>query len=560
MPFSISDNRISGLPAEARRLWVRVANDALASGRDDVYAIKVAWDVIKKAGYTKRGDKWIKEAINMLKTNLKGKLKKLEELEYSYKHKYLIQEAKELLRGAVSEVEVKLMMSKIDKATNHCLEIAKRKDVTTATKKRAVAKYGDVNYADEKNKKYPLDTPEHVRAAASYFGMPKNRAKYSAADQAKIDAKIKAAKKKFKIGEFAEALNVDDILTGDYISFKEAKLNDEKQEAVITIIRAGFNSNKSRYYTKEALAEAVANKLLVGKKMYKNHLTEADEKKLKGMPRSIDDWVGTIKETWLSEDRQSILGRVKIVNSKFWEFLKQVKEDIGTSINARGKIIRGLIEGIKTNIVKAFTFAHSVDWVTEAGAGGRVLLLENKEEDSMKWDEVTIEDLIEHVPHLVDEIKEQIKIKMKEANMDEKELQELKEAKEKLEKEKQDLEKKIKESEEEANKVKCQEKVLECLKDVKDIPEVSINRIKESLKDLNVKLDEVEKVVKEAIKKERDYLLSLKEAGSNIKGLGETKDTKKDDKSDPVKEARMKIYRSAGYTDKEIEELEKIKY
>ncbi|GAB4019803.1 hypothetical protein GCM10028808_58750 [Spirosoma migulaei] len=29
-------------------------------------------------------------------------------------------------------------------------------------------KYGDVEFADRTNKKYPIDTPEHVRAAWSY--------------------------------------------------------------------------------------------------------------------------------------------------------------------------------------------------------------------------------------------------------------------------------------------------------------------------------------------------------------------------------------------------------
>lgn len=34
--------------------------------------------------------------------------------------------------------------------------------------------YGDVEYADAKNGKYPIDTPAHIRAAWSYVNMPKN--------------------------------------------------------------------------------------------------------------------------------------------------------------------------------------------------------------------------------------------------------------------------------------------------------------------------------------------------------------------------------------------------
>jgi hypothetical protein len=64
--------------------------------------------------------------------------------------------------------------------------------------------YADPGWQDDKKKRYPLDTEEHVRAAASYFGRPRNRKKYSADQQKKIDAKIEAAKKKFKIGEYAD--------------------------------------------------------------------------------------------------------------------------------------------------------------------------------------------------------------------------------------------------------------------------------------------------------------------------------------------------------------------
>lgn len=78
-------------------------------------------------------------------------------------------------------------------------EIAKRKDVSKADKTRALSKYGKVVYADEKNKKYPLMNPDHVRAALRYFGMPRNYEKYSPEDRKKILAKIKRAANKFGI-------------------------------------------------------------------------------------------------------------------------------------------------------------------------------------------------------------------------------------------------------------------------------------------------------------------------------------------------------------------------
>ena len=80
-------------------------------------------------------------------------------------------------------------------------DIAQREDVSP---KRGESEYGKVKFADPKNKKYPLDTAAHVRSAASYFGMAKNRSQYSKEDQATIQSRITAAEKKFKIGAHAE--------------------------------------------------------------------------------------------------------------------------------------------------------------------------------------------------------------------------------------------------------------------------------------------------------------------------------------------------------------------
>jgi len=54
-------------------------------------------------------------------------------------------------------------------------------------------KYGDVKFADEKNKKYPIDTEKHIRAAWNYINKAKNAAKYDAEDLKTIEGKIIAA-------------------------------------------------------------------------------------------------------------------------------------------------------------------------------------------------------------------------------------------------------------------------------------------------------------------------------------------------------------------------------
>jgi hypothetical protein len=54
-------------------------------------------------------------------------------------------------------------------------------------------------FADTKNYSYPLDSHEHVRAAISYFAMPKNHGKYDEADRKTIARKIVSAANKYKI-------------------------------------------------------------------------------------------------------------------------------------------------------------------------------------------------------------------------------------------------------------------------------------------------------------------------------------------------------------------------
>ena len=69
-------------------------------------------------------------------------------------------------------------------------KIAERKDVKPSEGK---SKYGNVKFADEKNKKYPIDTAEHIKAAWNYINKPKNAGKYDAGDVKSIKSKIVAA-------------------------------------------------------------------------------------------------------------------------------------------------------------------------------------------------------------------------------------------------------------------------------------------------------------------------------------------------------------------------------
>lgn len=75
-------------------------------------------------------------------------------------------------------------------------EAAKAAEGTMKKAEAGTSKYGDVKFADEDNKKYPIDTEEHIRAAWNYINKKKNAAKYSAEDLKTVKGKIVAAWKK----------------------------------------------------------------------------------------------------------------------------------------------------------------------------------------------------------------------------------------------------------------------------------------------------------------------------------------------------------------------------
>lgn len=116
---------------------------------------------------------------------------------------------------------------------------SKRADVSEADKKRAVGEYGDVNYADETNKKYPIDTEEHIRAAWNYIRMPNNAAKYSDKG-ASIKRKVIAAWKKKIDPDGPPAAKKDMLKTlEDAIEKVKSWFVDEQEDSGLSIWKEG---------------------------------------------------------------------------------------------------------------------------------------------------------------------------------------------------------------------------------------------------------------------------------------------------------------------------------
>lgn len=98
--------------------------------------------------------------------------------------------SQEMRKFAVSIADDEALAKWLDEHADVIAKVQRRDDVNP---KEGEHKYGDVKFADEKNKKYPIDTPAHIRAAWNYINKPHNASKYDAADLRSIKAKIIAA-------------------------------------------------------------------------------------------------------------------------------------------------------------------------------------------------------------------------------------------------------------------------------------------------------------------------------------------------------------------------------
>lgn len=145
----------------------------------------------------------------------------------------------------------------------------------------------------------------------------------------------------------------------------------------IVLIREGFgNKRDSHYYTADVLREAAES--FVGAQMYANHQSPEVERKLKGLPRPVQELIGRIRETEVTTDeagRQCIVGIASVSQPWLWNMIEHDPELLGVSINARGSSREGQMDGRRARIVEAIKNVGSVDWVTKAGAGGKVVAL-----------------------------------------------------------------------------------------------------------------------------------------------------------------------------------------
>jgi cation transport regulator len=306
-------------------------------------------------------------------------------------------------------------------------------------------------------------------------------------------------------------------LFSNFISLGEATVGT-KGIAKVVVIKAGWgNPVDNHYYPAETLSRDYP--VFEGAKMYADHQTEQEEKQ---RPEgSIRQWVASLKNVRF-EEGTGIVGDAVIIEPWLQQKLATLRDqkllsEMGISIRAAGVGTKGKIDGKEANVVERITRVRSVDFVTEAGAGGGVLLYETEKEFDI--DVINLDVLRERRPDLVKQIENEVKEKtLKEVKKTMELEEELKDTKEQLEtvtKERDEAQTKFTEAEKAQKKAEAKSVIDEAI-GKSDLPEAAKERLVEKFKDA-----ESADGIEDEIKAEKDYVDKLAEAGK-VKGLGPT--------------------------------------
>jgi DNA adenine methylase len=203
-----------------------------------------------------------------------------------------------------------------------------------------------MSYADSENEKYPIDTYEHVRAAISYFSMPKNAGKYSEQEQAKIWGKIKAAAKKLGITLSPDSgppgLQEKDISNSLDNNWLIPVIKTDEDEKIVTgiVLEPDEVDAQGDTVSKEAIKEAAYRFLAKFNK----------DTELGFMHKAFGDLGMSLIESWVARGDSEFGGNpvksgswlmsVKVdANDKLWEKIK-TGEIAGFSIGGVARVSR----------------------------------------------------------------------------------------------------------------------------------------------------------------------------------------------------------------------------
>lgn len=187
---------------------------------------------------------------------------------------------------------------------------------------------------------------------------------------------------------------------------------DEDGNVPVHIIRPGIGKGVGHHLYEAEMLQANASKF-TGWKMYVDHESPQARKAAGGLPRSTRDLGGRIVEAeWdptVPADPEKGYGQGAVVaKAKPTPWIKELIENdpeiLEASIAASATGVRPVVrEGKRVWLVEGIDDQGSVDWVTEAGAGGRVaalleaVALDEKEQDKALLESMDDEELAKYL-------------------------------------------------------------------------------------------------------------------------------------------------------------------
>lgn len=357
----------------------------------------------------------------------------------------------------------------------------------------------EMTYAIDKDGKVTFGDPTEVEQYFTATESTTYRAKTVA--QSPLEKELKECG--FEITKVATDVDFDEKIGTINARIKEGSFNATTGTVDIIIIEAGTNELKKRHYPVSTIKES-AN-IFKGMKMYLNHQTEREERERP--ERDVRDWVSTIQESSFSPTGAGLVqGKACIHDKQLRENMTDpiYAANIGLSINTGGRVSYGKINGEEMQIVEKIhpnrsNGPGSVDWVTEAGARGRVAqplkesASHNGEKD-MDLSKLTMDELKDKNPTLYKQIQENATQKSAEEKLAE-------------------ANRIIEETRKEAKLLKQQELLKKLLKESK-LADVVRERISDDFKETIFETeDALKETLKKRIEKELAYVNSLSEKG-----------------------------------------------
>lgn len=326
------------------------------------------------------------------------------------------------------------------------------------------------------------------------------------------------------------------FVSNDYTSLQESSYDASKGELTVTVIRPGMSKNR-RFYPQEVLKRD--HRIFEGAKMFADHQTT---KESNDRPEgSVNNWVAVMGKPWVESDG-TVKAKATVVDPPFKAKLDRLNEtgllnEMGVSIRAVGEAHDKSDDSGDYKMVESLLAARSVDFVTYAGAGGRVETIESADPNDV--DLISESELRKRRPDLVTLIESNINKEVKNMKTLEQQLQEAQTSFNTLKAENETLKSKVAESEKRA----AQAEIGKLINESK-LPQVAKDRLVKQFAEAT-KTDGVA----EAITAEVDYLKQV--APSTLSKNNGAVDNAVE--SDPVKveAALIESYKGLGLSEAE---------